>query len=150
MKELPVFNEVVCKCDKCVEMCQNQPCSPTVGEAQKLIDAGLANKLSVLHVTERGYDLEILIPSMQGYESDNRIPSSWYQVGNCVFLENNLCVLHDRQLKPIEGRFADCKKKNDKEHKRNYRKLADYLYADWQTQAGKKLLADWKVKVNFK
>lgn len=29
--------------------------------------------------------------------------------GSCTFLQNDLCILHDKKLKPTEGRLIDCK-----------------------------------------
>lgn len=91
-----------CACCSCQQICRNCPCVGTPEDIAKIIAAGEHAKivptfyapLSLLAVGVKPRN--ILAPLMT--------PSG------CVFLDKaGLCTLHDRGLKPTEGKLASCK-----------------------------------------
>lgn len=104
------LKESSCECQKCVNMCANsRPCWGTPDDIKKIIDAGYGNRLMTdWYSGESTNHEEILLetPAIVGYEQ-SMAPN--YPIGRCTFLtENNKCELHDKGLKPIEGRMASC------------------------------------------
>jgi hypothetical protein len=98
----------VCSCDGCRSMCKNSPCLPTPEEALRIMDAGYVKEMVLTTVMVPGETIN----SEVGYEcimpeavKDTSSPTN----ERCVFLDHrDLCVLHDKGLKPVEGRFAIC------------------------------------------
>lgn len=90
-----------CACNKCQEMCRNCPCIGTPEDITRIIAAGEgASVISTLYAP-----LSLLAV---GIEPQNIIAPLMTPTG-CVFLdEMGLCRLHDRGLKPTEGRLASC------------------------------------------
>ncbi|WP_106828136.1 hypothetical protein [Parabacteroides pacaensis] len=86
-----------CKCSLCKMQCHT-PCLGTPQDIENLIDAGYANKLAptlwgagmIMRV------IDIPIPMIQAIASDEY----------CAFFHNGLCELHDKGLKPTEGRLS--------------------------------------------
>jgi len=100
-----------CSCDECKAMCERRPCWPTPDDAQRLIDAGHADRLMLdwWFDNEQDKTVHVLTPAITGRESGQApaIPS-----GRCTFLnEKGLCQLHDLSLKPAEGKLALCKER---------------------------------------
>lgn len=102
------FKEVVCSCKTCVKMCEHRPCWGTPEEIKKIIDAGYGSRLMMDYWVGVGEeDTDVPSPAIVGYEG-RRAP--FIPQGRCTFLNaENLCELHDKGLKPLEGRVADCK-----------------------------------------
>ena len=102
------WKESTCACEKCKNMCRERPCWPSPQEAQKLIDSGYSNRLMYDYWVgdgRTGSDIGIISPAIVGYEG--KAAPSW-SMGRCTFLtKDDLCELHDKGLKPIEGRVAD-------------------------------------------
>lgn len=86
-----------CKCRLCKEQC-HQPCLGTPQDILRIIDAGFADKLAptmwaaglLMGVTDR------VVPMIQA-----STVGDW-----CVFYHDGLCELHDKELKPTEGRLS--------------------------------------------
>lgn len=85
--------ETRCSCDRCVSMCKTRPCLPTPEEAKHL-DKTMQVDFGGLVVTS---------PAMVGQEGQT---VSGNDLGCCVYLKNDLCELHSKGLKPLEGRIA--------------------------------------------
>jgi len=120
-----------CSCRVCKGMCK-RACWPTPQEAQALLDAGYADRL-MLDAWIGGFDdsyedVYIVCPSTPGY-CGGLAPGlgddfNWMDVfgdgalanGGCVMQKNGLCMLHDKGLKPIEGRVAHHSKDSDNLH----------------------------------
>lgn len=87
-----------CKCKKCQSQC-NTPCLGTPDDILKLIEAGYADRLAptmwsagmLLGVTNHSI---YLIASKTGED------------GMCTFFHGGLCELHDKGLKPLEGKLS--------------------------------------------
>ena len=71
-----------CKCSLCRMQCHT-PCLGTPQDIERLIDAGYAV-------------IDIPIPMIQAVAGDEY----------CIFYHNGLCELHDKGLKPTEGRLS--------------------------------------------
>lgn len=90
-----------CSCEKCRSLCHT-PCLGTPDDIEKLIQAGYGDRLEVTHwgvgilagVTDKV--IGMLQPRLE--------PNGW-----CTFRRaDGLCELHDKDLKPLEGKLASC------------------------------------------
>lgn len=86
-----------CKCKLCQLQCK-QPCLGTPQDIERLIDAGYADRLEP---TE--WAAGIIMGLCQG--TINMIQARIEETG-CTFFKNGLCELHDKGLKPTEGRLS--------------------------------------------
>lgn len=89
--------ETECQCEKCKSQCKT-PCLGTPDDILKLIKAGYGNKLSI---TDWGFGMivgEILYPI--------RMIQAIKTTKGCIFFKDGLCELHDKGLKPTEGRLS--------------------------------------------
>lgn len=86
-----------CKCSLCKEQCHT-PCLGTPEDIERLIDAGYNDKLK-LTCWAAGILLGVI---------DKPIPMIQPIAGNeyCIFFHNGLCDLHDKGLKPTEGKLS--------------------------------------------
>jgi len=122
-----------CSCDVCVNMCRTRPCWPTPEQAAALMDAGYARRLSAVQViayTERGSRITALVPAVSGKEG--MVQDDLGAVGQCTFLDNGLCELHDKGLKPLEGQVLMHDKISDAPRLK--------IMEQWKSSAGDKLL----------
>lgn len=89
----------VCRCEKCKSQCHT-PCLGTPEDIYKLMDAGYADRLAVTEwwagVLMGVCDIPVVM--IQARQEDN---------GWCTFRrDDGLCELHDKGLKPTEGRLS--------------------------------------------
>jgi hypothetical protein len=56
----------------------------------------------------------------------------------CIFLENDLCILHDQGLKPTEGQLTCCK--------RDHGDLHEDIAKLWNSDEGRAAVARWDAK----
>lgn len=87
-----------CKCKKCQQQCRT-PCLGTPEDIIKLIDAGYEDRLSL---TEwwAGVIMGLCDAPLQ------MIQATIEENGYCTFFNNGLCELHDKGLKPTEGKLS--------------------------------------------
>lgn len=113
------MQQVSCSCQSCKSMCSNSVCLPKPEEARALIRAGYANRLGVYVFDDgRGY----VAPATKGHEGKT-LPHT--NVGGCTFQSSDgLCELHDRNLKPFEGRMS-C-------HDRPYQSIRIEAISSWK------------------
>lgn len=91
---------VECKCQQCKNQCTVTPCLPTPEDVQALVDAGYKHRLAdtiwaagvIMGLTDR-YILMVA-------------PIYDRSKGACTFFTNGLCELHEKGLKPTEGRLS--------------------------------------------
>lgn len=136
--ELP---ESVCSCEACVQMCRRRPCWGTPEDIQRLIDAGFARSLMrdwwEGGVNTEASSIDVIAPAIVGYEGHSA--PSWPD-GACTFLTpDGLCSLHDRGLKPTEGRVAHHTTLADGPHPDLHRMVA----ALWESDEGRAVAANW-------
>ena len=86
-----------CHCSLCQQMCHT-PCLGTPEDIERLVDAGYADRLVP---TEWGVGLIVGLISRPVYMLQADTVNGW-----CTFYHNGLCELHDKGLKPTEGRLA--------------------------------------------
>lgn len=131
------MKETICSCHKCVKMCEDRPCWPTPEEADQLIENGFADKLMLDWWSACGPDDEdifLLGPAIVGREGQYAPSFPW---GRCNLLtENGMCSLHDKGLKPLEGRLANCKTDQPKLH--------GFVARKWDCELGRAVVARWK------
>ena len=87
-----------CNCEKCKSQCHT-PCLGTPEDIMKLIDAGYQDRLSPT-LWAVGMILGLVnypIKMIQPIREEN---------GWCTFYKHGLCELHDKGLKPTEGRLS--------------------------------------------
>lgn len=126
-----------CACEECQAMCQRRPCWPTPADVQHLIAAGYADRLMLdwWFDREQNKTIYILTPAIAGRES-SEAPA--HPSGPCTFLdENNLCRLHDLDLKPTEGQLALC-------HNRTPDGLHEQIGQTWNGDVGRALIDRWE------
>ena len=122
-----------CTCEECKEMCQ-RPCWPTPEEAKKLIEAGYGDRLMSDYWARAESDIHILGPALKGYEGQS---TPFWPKGQCTFQdENGLCQLHDKGLKPYEGRKALCNGRTPKG-------LHEEVAMMWDNEEAQALVDKW-------
>lgn len=88
-----------CSCEKCKTQCK-MPCIGTPEDIFKIISAGYENRLMeaeweagiVMGVTDKSY--KIITPAFDPEKQ------------SCTFFTDGLCELHDKGLKPTEGKLS--------------------------------------------
>lgn len=139
-------------CNKGVIMCHHMPCMGTVEDIERLIDAGYANKLMLdwwSGVRSEGSnnpfldDIPYLVPAIEGLEGQK---APFIRQGKCNLLVDSLCSLHDKGLKPIQGRIACCNDTSSRTE--DFDDRWDILHT-WNTQKGRDLIERWKIEVGF-
>lgn len=89
---------IICSCPICQSQCMRTPCLGTPEDILKLIEAGFADKLTPtewatgLFLGKLGFAVKMI----QIRRTEH----------GCVFFKDGLCVLHDLNLKPTEGRLS--------------------------------------------
>ena len=87
-----------CKCSKCKSQCHT-PCLGTPEDIKRLIEAGYSDRLKITFWAV-GMIMGVSsspIPMVQATVGEN---------GFCAFFQDGLCELHDKKLKPTEGRLS--------------------------------------------
>ncbi|CAG0929969.1 hypothetical protein TFLX_01509 [Thermoflexales bacterium] len=126
-----------CACPECVAMCQHRPCWPTPDDAQRLIEAGYADRLMVdwWFDREKSKTIYLLTPAIAGRES-GEAPA--HPEGQCTFLdEAGLCRIHDSGLKPTEGQIALCRNRTPAD-------LHEQIARTWENDAAQALIDRWE------
>lgn len=100
LKDFPITE---CQCETCQGFC-HRPCWPTPAEAEALLAAGLADRL-MLDWWEDDPPIYILCGALPGSEGQ-MAPTMPLSEHYCTFYRDGLCTLHDRGLKPLEGRIS--------------------------------------------
>ncbi len=90
---------VQCKCQDCKKQCSVSPCLGTPSDIEKIIDAGHGDKIFLTHWAA-GILLRATKDIVRMYQANN-IPNH-----GCVFFKDGLCELHEKGLKPTEGRLS--------------------------------------------
>lgn len=87
-----------CKCEVCRNQCRT-PCLGTPDDILRLIEAGHQDKLAVTYWCVGMFlgRLNYPIVMVQAIMRDD---------GWCIFYHDGLCELHDKGLKPTEGRLS--------------------------------------------
>ena len=88
---------VQCSCSICKQQCHT-PCLGTPDDIERIIDAGYAYRLELTNWATGIFlgVINVAVPMIQP------VAGKEY----CAFFENGLCILHDKNLKPTEGRLS--------------------------------------------
>lgn len=161
MEYLNSVDTPVCTgCKNGVKMCHHVPCLGTVDDIEKIMDAGLSGSLMLDYwVGKPSYmdedrsnpfeeDIMYLVPAIKGKEGQK---APFARHGTCTLLMNNMCSIHDLNLKPVQGRMACCKIERVYEEDGQKRDLDERIpiLHTWNTQRGYDLIERWKKEVNF-
>lgn len=131
-----IYKTVSCKCSECKNMCKALPCLGTPEDIERLIDAGYKDRLHKEHVPIFG----------EGDVVTERIPiivtktTTGQFFGPCPFqTSDGLCELHDKGLKPTEGKITIHGKRDFKAA----RKKKLYVVKTWKSEAGKRVFSNF-------
>lgn len=140
MNDYPQYHTYNCSCEHCLAMC-HRPCWGTPKQIQKIIDAGFGNKLMIDYYYKDDSMSEestvpILSPALKGLEGDY---VSWMPMSSegCTFWHNNLCQLHDKGLKPLEGQTAYHEKDPVNSGVRQF------IIDSWENSEAEAMVAEW-------
>lgn len=121
-----------CACDICKKMC-DRPCWPSPEEARKLIEMGYSERL-MLDYWASEKNIELICPAILTFEGQQ---APFIPIGGCTFKDKEgLCMLHDKGLKPIEGRLPD--------HNSKIPNLHHEVARLWDNDEGRKLVKEWR------
>lgn len=98
--DVPALEPTACSCEACQAMCRRGPCLGTPQDILRIVVAGEGDKLAV---TDYRALESVGIPRQT-------IMAPLLTPDGCAFLKDGLCTLHDRGLKPTEGRLSGCKR----------------------------------------
>jgi hypothetical protein len=120
-------------------MCR-RPCFGTPEDIQKIIEAGFGDRLMVEWWAEaEGIPYtELLCGAIKG-EEGKEAPFWPIREEGCTFWIDGLCELHDKGLKPIEGRLAHHDENGDQmweAHKE--------IIRSWDTDRGKAMVEKFR------
>lgn len=90
---------VSCKCVKCKSQCAVTPCLGTPQDIMALVDAGYADVI---------YPTDWKVGQMMGI-TDKVVPMFQLEQrkdGSCVLFKDGLCTIHEKGLKPTEGKLS--------------------------------------------
>jgi len=116
-----MMKESVCSCEKCKQMCAHSVCIPTPEEARELMRRGYVNRMSQYTFMDGE---SYLAPSPAGLEGAHL---SHTNMGACTFFKDGLCELHDKGLKPLEGRLAN--------HDLQWQPIRFHVISQWRGKA---------------
>lgn len=163
-KSLEFLNKVqtpACSgCQRGVDMCKHCPCIGTPDEIEKLMNSGYASKLMICTYSgtkessrrsENPFTENViyLTPAKIGKESKT---TGIAEAGTCTFLIDDKCSLHDKGLKPIQGKMACCKIERvfiDQDGDEQELEERISILHLWNTQRGRDLIEKWKKEVSF-
>lgn len=89
-----------CKCYTCASHCKKTPCIGTPEDMEKLVNAGYSNRLAAVGwgVGKLYGITDKIIPIIA--------PRFDVEKGSCTFFNDGLCELHEKGLKPTEGKLS--------------------------------------------
>jgi len=93
-----------CKCKACKAQCEHTPCIGTPEDMERIMKAGFAHRL-VITEWATGKALGAIDRSVWMI-SPRKMNDDPYTPAPCSFYENGLCILHEKGLKPSEGRLT--------------------------------------------
>lgn len=131
-----------CACDRCRFMC-HAPCCPTPDDVLALIDAGYAKRLMLDDWPSDQCDL--IKPAMKESEG-KKAPWETKTLRGCTFwTEDGKCELHDKGLKPFQGKLAH----HDLTDEEN-EWIGERLTEAWSTEKAHEVIRLWKQIVKYR
>lgn len=163
-------------CARGVRMCYTTPCIGSVEDIEKLLDAGYAKHLMLdwwvgegskekayekfigrkttanfKNLKENPFEEDVcyLVPAIRGMEGKK---APYRRSGVCNLLIDNKCSLHDKDLKPIQGRTACCSIERMYFDENGRQQRIDERIAilhTWNTAKGVAVIERWKKEVGY-
>lgn len=124
------FKENTCSCNGCKMMCKVSPCFPTPEQIEKYEKEGIMDFFSPTMWADRenGEVHVVFAPEGHHHKTVNGIP-----LMRCVFHSpEDLCLLHDRGLKPTEGKLAD--------HDDHSTDLRKHICSQWNNEEAQNII----------
>jgi hypothetical protein len=116
-------------------MCLQSPCFPTPEEVEKLVAAGHKDKLMLSTYV----DPETFQPQYGVFDMYQLVAPVRTSKG-CSFLDDKgLCTLHEKGLKPLEGRLAS--------HDLPDFGLRVWVCSKWDSEKGKEIIQQFEAEV---
>lgn len=106
IKEITGREPSECSCKLCQSQCMSAPCLGTPADMERIIDAGYGAFLEPT-IWGAGKLLGVTDKDIQMYSQN------FDEKDGCIFLEEGKCILHDKGLKPTEGRLSHHSQKLD-------------------------------------
>lgn len=103
-----------CKCNLCKSQCQS-PCQGLPEDMVKLVDAGYADRLTIVKYKDNKDDYSVL---QAKYDPAKKA---------CTFFTDGLCELHDKGLKPTAGKLSHHTQTN----KNPFKTIAHLVVKQW-------------------
>lgn len=103
IEQLKNQEKVECSCQECQNMCKRAVCLGTPEDMLKICEAGYQDKIDIIEFASgwaHGFP----------HRPITMLALKKIKDGPCIMFKDGLCLLHDRGLKPLEGKLADCKK----------------------------------------
>lgn len=127
------LHEYVCSCDTCKNMCKKAPCHGTPEEMLAIMNAN-PRYMDWLHINKQWDTNMVFIRPVGPYAVD--------LIGQCPFqTSEGMCELHDKGLKPIEGRVAIHKGGEDGHPRKGIRAS---LAQSWEKPIGQAVLKEFR------
>jgi len=131
------YSENSCKCSNCKAMCKVSPCFPTPEDFLKYEKMGMAQFFRATAWADiRDFKIYPLIAPI-GIETGQNMG---FPLMRCIFNIQDLCALHDANLKPTEGKLANHDSIGDD--------LRKAVCETWDSDLGRELLKKYITK-NF-
>lgn len=89
---------IQCKCQACKSQCKVAPCLGTPEDIEKIIDAGYIDRIKATDWAT-GIVIGIHPNVIEMYQADQ-------EPQGCTFFKDGLCELHEKGLKPTEGKLS--------------------------------------------
>lgn len=132
-----------CSCESCKRIC-HAPCCGSVEDFEKIIDSGYADRLMLDDLPDISNCGPILKPALKGHEGC-QAPWEVRSSDGCTFWnKDRKCDLHDKGLKPIQGRISYHSAENY-----DLSLFAEINKSDWESERGVALIEKWKKLVKY-
>lgn len=129
---------IQCKCQACKSQCKIAPCLGTPEDIEKIIDAGYKDRI---YPTDwgAGIFMKITTEVIEMYQAEHTNTG-------CTFFKDGLCELHDKGLKPTEGRLSHHTHKIETFDKK--KSLSWNVAKEWIDPANKETIERINYKLN--
>ena len=141
------YQQSTCQCEDCRWMCHT-PCWGTPDEIKVLMDKYPLDyfRLGFYSHDYKGISHEFTVICPKKKKSED-ISDTYLGIDSCIFMnKSGNCVLHNKKLKPIEGRFAHHTRADRGQNKHTLRLL---VAKSWETEQGKELVHDFVLKTKY-
>ena len=108
-----------CRCKECKNQCRRMCCLGTPADIMRILQAGYKDRIIFTQ-----WAVGVLMGTMKNFV--NMYQAEFIKGYGCTFFKDGLCELHDRGLKPTEGKLSHHGSYDDET---NYKKTAANIIA---------------------